>query len=654
MYIFVILCSLIISVYYGLVIGFMKVIPNTSSTVTTTYKSYYFAIFFLILQNISMVYIFLSYLGSGNIIAIKLYSWVNSGYLSISFGLLFDSLTNVMLVVVILISTIVHFFSFEYMAKDPHISRFISYLSLFTFFMLILITADNFLQLFFGWEGVGLCSYLLINFWYTRIQANKSALKALIVNRIGDFGLMFAIALIASNFKSVDYAIVFSLVPYFSKQTVVFFDCSFNLITLIAFFLFFSAIGKSAQIGLHVWLPDAMEGPTPVSALIHAATMVTAGVFLVIRSSVIFEYAPSILNFMTFMGALTAFFAATTAFFQNDIKKIIAYSTCSQLGYMFMACGTSNYIVSLYHLTNHAFFKALLFLCAGAIIHSMSNEQDLRKFGNLRLLMPLVYICFLIGSLSLMGFPYLSGFYSKDFLLEVLYLKGTNFSTFAYILGIMSAFLTTLYSYKLIYLVFFNDVNFSKTTLRDFHPPGKFVYFCLIFLSFASIFSGFLLKDIFIGFGSDFFSDSIFILPNNYISFEVEFIPFIIKFLPFFLSIIALLIFYVLYIYNHDIFFTYFTENNIVKSVNTFFFKKWYFDKLYNVFNLYILKKSYTIFIEIIDKGILEILGPDGLVKSIKAITYTIKNGYTTKLYNVFCFNLFFINCIFFYYEFFI
>ena len=314
-----------------------------------------------------------------------------------------------------IISTIVHIYASSYMAEDPHLSRFMAYLSLFTFFMFILVTGDNFIQLFLGWEGVGICSYLLINFWFTRIPANKSALKALIMNRVGDFGLLIGILLIFYFFCSVDFAIVFSLVPYFVGIHFNFLDFEIDLLSLISAFLFVGSIGKSAQLGLHTWLPDAMEGPTPVSALIHAATMVTAGVFLIIRCSPLFEYTSNILLFITILGSLTAFFASTIGVVQNDIKKVIAYSTCSQLGYMVFSCGLSVYNISFFHLINHAFFKALLFLASGIIIHALNNEQDMRKMGGFLKLLPYSYSIMLIGSLALTGFPFLSGFYSKDF-----------------------------------------------------------------------------------------------------------------------------------------------------------------------------------------------------------------------------------------------
>lgn len=334
-----------------------------------------------------------------------------------------------MLLVVTTISSCVHIYSISYMAEDPHIPRFMSLLSFFTFCMLLLITADNLLVLFVGWEGVGICSYLLINFWHTRVEANKSSIKAIIMNRFGDIGIILAICLSFFVFKSVNFATIFPLVPYFYGMSFIFLGHKFILLDLLCGFLFIGVIGKSAQIGLHTWLPDAMEGPTPVSALIHAATMVTAGVFLLIRCSPIFEFSPTILMLICLVGSLTTFFAATAGMLQHDIKKVIAFSTCSQLGYMVFACGLSAYNLSLFHLYTHAFFKALLFLSAGAIIHGLYNEQDIRRMGGLIYIMPLTYIFFLIGSLALIGFPFLSGFYSKDAILETafitLHIKGT-------------------------------------------------------------------------------------------------------------------------------------------------------------------------------------------------------------------------------------
>jgi proton-translocating NADH-quinone oxidoreductase chain L len=391
---------------------------------------------------------------------IKLLTWFNSEYLCANWGFQFDSLTVIMLIVVTFISSLVHLYSTEYMSHDPHLPRFMSYLSLFTFFMLILVTADNFIQLFVGWEGVGLCSYLLINFWFTRIQANKAAIKAMIVNRIGDFGLALGIFTIYITFNSVEYSTVFALVPLFEEDVLVFLNFETFLLTLIGILLFIGAVGKSAQLGLHTWLPDAMEGPTPVSALIHAATMVTAGVFLLARCSPIFEYTPNALFVVTLIGSMTAFFAATTGLLQNDLKRVIAYSTCSQLGYMMFACGVSNYSVGVFHLANHAFFKALLFLSSGLLI-AFYGDQDIRKYTKFGKLSPIISLFFILPNLSLCGFPFFSGGFSKELIIQNSKLNFLIDGNFVYNILLFSAGLTTFYSCKLLYILFYKKSSFS-------------------------------------------------------------------------------------------------------------------------------------------------------------------------------------------------
>ena len=400
-------------------------------------------------------------------------------------GLQFDSLTSTMLIVITSVSALVHIYSTGYMSGDPHIPRFMSYLSLFTFLMVVLVTSDNYIQLFIGWEGVGLCSYLLINFWLTRIKANKAAMKAMLINRVGDMGLVLAMLVIFQEFGTLEFSTIDSLLITETNK---------DKITIISLLLFLGAVGKSAQLGLHTWLPDAMEGPTPVSALIHAATMVTAGVFLIIRSGPLFEGSPLALTIVTILGALTAFFAATTGVVQNDLKKVVAYSTCSQLGYMVMVCGISNYSTSLFHLMNHAFFKALLFLSAGSVIHAVSDEQDMRKMGGLIKSIPLTYIMILIGSLSLMGFPYLTGFYSKDLILELTYDK--YYIAFAYWLGGFSALLTAFYSIRLVYLTFVTNTNSKREVLMGVHEPSFNITLPLVLLALGSVFAGYLAKDI--------------------------------------------------------------------------------------------------------------------------------------------------------------
>ena len=392
-----------------------------------------------------------------------IFEWIRSGEFIANWSINIDPLSSVMLVVVTSVSAIVHIYSIGYMSSDPHKPRFMSYLSLFTFAMLTLVASDNFLQLFFGWEGVGLCSYLLIGFWYKRETANNAAIKAFIVNRIGDFGLAIGIFLIFYFFGTINYNEVFTLTPEFKSETIDFLGVKINLITVICFSLFIGAMGKSAQFLLHTWLPDAMEGPTPVSALIHAATMVTAGVFLVVKCSPIYEYSTQALNFVAVVGMITAIFAASIALVQNDIKKIIAYSTCSQLGYMFFAAGVGAYQVAMFHLFTHAFFKALLFLGAGSVIHAFNDEQDIRNMGGVWKKIPMTCALMLIGTLALTGFPFLSGFYSKDAIIEYAYISGTKVGSYAAFIGIITAFLTSVYSWRL-FLKLFSEITKEKKT----------------------------------------------------------------------------------------------------------------------------------------------------------------------------------------------
>lgn len=564
---------------------------------------------------------------------INLGSWISSGTIQVDWGFMFDSLSVLMCVIVCFVSLLVHIFSVEYMSSDPHVPRFMSYLSLFTFFMLMLVTADNFIQMFFGWEGVGLASYLLINFWFTRLQANKAAIKAMVVNRIGDFFLLIGIILISIKFYSVDYASVFCLVPYFKNDYILFFNIPVHLLSLIGIFLFLGAIGKSAQLGLHTWLPDAMEGPTPVSALIHAATMVTAGVFLLVRTSYIFEYT-YILNIIVIFGALTTFFAATTGLAQNDIKKVIAYSTCSQLGYMMFACGLSHYSVGFFHLSNHAFFKALLFLSAGAVIHSINDEQDMRKMGGLKNLLPFSYSMFLIGSLALMGFPFLSGFYSKDLILEAAISKYTTTGYFSYFLGSFSAFFTSFYSTRLLYLTFLSKPNGYRKIICYAMESGLFICLALALLAFFSLFVGFFSKDFIVGLGSSFFDSAIFVNKNNFTTIDAEFLNTFFKLFPVLLSLFG----------SFSAFFIYFNYSNLLficktsllgRKIYTFLNKKWFFDKIYNeIFNQFFFKFSFSLSYKFMDKGIFEILGPTGLSSIVYSLSLNIHRLQTGSIYH--------------------
>nr|YP_008519367.1 NADH dehydrogenase subunit 5 [Microchloropsis salina]AGI48946.1 NADH dehydrogenase subunit 5 [Microchloropsis salina]AHX25028.1 NADH dehydrogenase subunit 5 [Microchloropsis salina] len=556
---------------------------------------------------------------------LQIMPWFDSELFSFAWGFQFDSLTAVMLIVVTFISFLVHLYSTEYMSHDPHLPRFMSYLSLFTFFMLILVTADNFIQMFVGWEGVGLCSYLLINFWFTRIQANKAAIKAMFMNRIGDFGLALGIFCIFVTFGAVDYSTIFTLAPYFLSDTINFLNIDFNLLDLVGILLFIGAVGKSAQLGLHTWLPDAMEGPTPVSALIHAATMVTAGVFLIARCSPLYEYAPGALSVITIIGAMTAFFAASTGLLQNDMKKVIAYSTCSQLGYMIFACGLSNYHVGVFHLANHAFFKALLFLGAGCVIHAVGDEQDMRKLGGLSKIMPFTYGMMLIGSFSLMGFPFLTGFYSKDVILEVAYGKYSTPGHFAYVLGSLSAFLTAFYSVRLLYLTFLSKPNGYRVLILNAHEAPWRMALPLLILVIPSIFIGYLTKDMIIGLGTNFWQGSIYIQPKNFNIVDAEHIPQAAKLLPVCLSILGALTSFILYFYGSQSLFLFKTSPLGLKFY-TFLNRKWFFDKIYNeIIGQFFLSAAYNLTYKQIDRGLIESLGPFGLTRLVSKIALNLK-----------------------------
>ena len=562
---------------------------------------------------------------------ITLSPWIIAGSFKLYWDFIFDSLTATMLVVVLTISTVVHIYSISYMAHDPHINRFMSYLSLFTFFMIVLVTANNYIQMFVGWEGVGLCSYLLINFWYTRIQANKAAIKAMLVNRVGDINIIFAIVTIFYVFKSVDYSTVFALAYNYVNSTINIFNFDISVLDLICIFIFIGAVGKSAQVGLHVWLPDAMEGPTPVSALIHAATMVTAGVFVICRSSFIFEYAPTALIIVTIVGAITAFYSASIGLVQNDLKKVIAYSTCSQLGYMVFACGISGYNVSMYHLANHAFFKALLFLSAGSVIHSMHDEQDMRKMGGLLKILPFTYAMFLIGSFALLGVPFLSGYYSKDLILELSFATYSISGHFAYILGTLAAFFTAFYSVRLLILTFITKTNAYKQVINKAHDAPLLLGLPLFILSIFSIFVGYFTKDMAVGLGSTFWGNSLNIIFENNNLIDAEFLPFVIKILPIVSATLGLIL--ACYIY------TYLTKylnnlinNNLFRNIYLFLNKKWFMDKLYSeVIYQKILFISYNPLYAVFDKGIYNILGPrllNDILEKLSKNTAEIQTGF--------------------------
>ena len=540
-------------------------------------------------------------------------TWISSGSLEVNWSMKIDSLSAVMLVVVTSVSALVHIYSIGYMSHDPHKPRFMAYLSLFTFAMLMLVTADNFIQLFFGWEGVGLCSYFLIGFWFKKESANKAAIKAFVVNRVGDFGFALGIFLIFYIFGTVNYSEVFAKIPNIIDKDLVFLGITFNAVDLICLLLFIGAMGKSAQILLHTWLPDAMEGPTPVSALIHAATMVTAGVFLVVRCSPIYEYSDLALNIITIVGMSTAFFAATVALVQNDIKKIIAYSTCSQLGYMFFATGVGAYHVAMFHLFTHAFFKALLFLGSGSVIHAFKDEQNINNMGGVWKKLPYTYSLMIIGTLALTGFPFLSGFYSKDAIIEFAYLRGNTTGYYAAGIGIFTAFLTSIYSWRLIFKTFHGEYNNKEIKIDETHESPIVMLIPLILLSIGAIFAGFLFKELFIGYEglNNFWRDSIFFLKPL----STDHPPLWFLLLTPTLVILSIPLAYYLFLKNRNL-----PERlaSINKPLYQFLLNKWYFDELYDVLFVKPSKKLGLFLWKFFDLKIIDGFGPDGISSMIK------------------------------------
>ena len=540
-------------------------------------------------------------------------TWINSGSLNVNWSVNIDPLSAVMLVVVTLVSALVHIYSIGYMSHDPHKSRFMSYLSLFTFAMLTLVTSDNFIQLFFGWEGVGLCSYFLIGFWYKKESANAAAIKAFVVNRVGDFGFALGIFLIFYLFGTVNYDEVFQQIPNITEKNLVFLGVGVNAVDLICLLLFIGAMGKSAQFFLHTWLPDAMEGPTPVSALIHAATMVTAGVFLVVRCSPIYEYSELALSVITVIGMVTAIFAASVALVQTDIKKIIAYSTCSQLGYMFFAAGVGAYNVAMFHLFTHAFFKALLFLGSGSVIHSFKDEQDINLMGGVWKKLPYTYALMIVGTLALTGFPFLSGFYSKDAIIEFAYLRGNSVGMYAAYVGIFTAFLTSIYSWRLIFKTFHGSYNNSNVKIESMHESPPVMLIPLVILSIGAIFAGMVFKDLFIGHSNSyaFWSSSIkFLEPLS-----TEHPPTWFLFLTPVLVVLSIPLSFYLFIKNKSV------VDEIVrinKPLYIFLQKKWYFDELYDYIFIRPSKKIGYFLWKQIDGSVIDKFGPDGISKIIK------------------------------------
>ena len=536
-------------------------------------------------------------------------TWIHVGTFEVDWTLRIDPLSAIMMFVVSTVSTLIHIYSIGYMAHDPHIPRFMAYLSLFTFFMLALVTADNFLQLFFGWEGVGLVSYLLIGFWYTKPSACSAAIKAFLVNRVGDVGFALGIAGVYLVFDSIEFDVVFARAAEFADYTIIMFGTEIHALTLVTFLLFVGAMGKSAQLGLHTWLPDAMEGPTPVSALIHAATMVTAGVFLVARCSPLFEFAPWTLGFVTFIGASTAFFAATIGLVQNDIKRVIAYSTCSQLGYMFFACGVGAYSVGIFHLYTHAFFKALLFLSAGSVIHAMSDEQDMRNMGGIWRKIPITYAMMWIGSLALAGMPIFAGFYSKDLILEVAWASHGPFAGYAFWLGIIAAVLTAFYSWRLLFMTFHGKPRASDKVMSHVHESPPVMTVPLGLLAVGAVFAGIFGLPM-VHEDMAFWGGSISMPIGHNIIEEAHHVSFLIKVLPILAGLIGIGVAYLFYMKNPEL------PGELAAKVGglyRFLLNKWYVDELYEFLFVRPAKRLGQNFWQAGDVGIIDQYGPNGV-----------------------------------------
>ncbi|MEP0070286.1 NADH-quinone oxidoreductase subunit L [Pyruvatibacter sp.] len=556
--------------------------------------------------------------------------WIDSGALEVDWMIRVDFLTAVMLVVVTSVSSLVHVYSIGYMSHDPHRARFFAYLSLFTFAMLMLVTANNFVQLFFGWEGVGLASYLLIGFWYKKPSANAAAMKAFVVNRVGDFGLILGLAGIFMVFGSLDFDTVFELVPTVAGQTFHFAGMQLDIMTTICLLLFMGAMGKSAQFLLHTWLPDAMEGPTPVSALIHAATMVTAGVFLVARTSPMFEFAPDALWVVTLVGATTAFFAATVGLVQNDIKRVIAYSTCSQLGYMFVALGLGAYQIAIFHLFTHAFFKALLFLGSGSVIHAMSDEQDMRKMGGLYKMIPGTWIMMIIGTLGLTGFPYLAGYFSKDAIIEAAYMANTELAGYAFAMTVIAALMTSFYSWRLIFMTFHGESRASNDVISHVHESPWVMLIPLIVLSIGTVLAGFPFTEFFIGHHQDEFWNGV-VLNQTDIMETFHNAPAWVVWSPFVMMALGFATAWLFYIARPDI------PKNLAREqqpLYQFLLNKWYFDELYNLIFVrpamwlgnFLWKRG--------DGFVIDGFGPNGIAARVMDITRNVVKLQTGYVYH--------------------
>jgi NADH-quinone oxidoreductase subunit L len=526
------------------------------------------------------IFVFRDILATDEIRVIPLVNWIVAGGVDVTWSIRLDTLSGVMIVVVTAVSSMVHVYSIGYMAHDPSIPRFMSYLSLFTFAMLALVTSNDFVQLFFGWEGVGLMSYLLIGFWYDRPSANAAAIKAFIVNRVGDFGFALGIFAVFMIFGTLDFGAVFGTAPKVVGTSMEFLGWQVDALTLACILLFIGAMGKSAQIPLHTWLPDAMEGPTPVSALIHAATMVTAGVFMVCRLSPMFEYAPTALAVVGVIGGTTAMFAASIGMVQNDIKRVVAWSTCSQLGYMFAAAAVSAYAAAIFHLFTHAFFKGLLFLCSGSVIHAMGGEQDMRRMGGLWRKIPVTYVTMWVGALSLSAIPFFSGYFSKDTILDAAWAAGTPVGRYAWVLGTVAAFMTAFYISRVMFMTFHGEPRADEETMHHAHESPWVMLVPLIVLATGAAFFGYLGSDFFVGDErTGFWKNAILVLPQHDSLAAAENNPSIIRHLPLLVGVLGIAVAYVLYIVDTGI------PARLAarwRALYLFLLNRWYFDELYD------------------------------------------------------------------------
>jgi NADH-quinone oxidoreductase subunit L len=640
--VFLPLLGFLIAGIFGRMIG-----PRPSEVVTTS--------LLFVSAVLSWIAFFQIGFSQAPIIVAVLGNWFTSGALAVDWALRIDTLTVVMLVVVTTVSSVVHLYSIGYMAEDPSRPRFFAYLSLFTFAMLMLVTADNLVQLFFGWEGVGLASYLLIGFWYERPSANAAAIKAFVVNRVGDFGFALGIFLIFALTGSVAFDTIFAAAPGLANKTIHVFGLDVDAMTITCLLLFMGAMGKSAQFLLHTWLPDAMEGPTPVSALIHAATMVTAGVFMVARLSPLFEQAPAALAFVTVIGATTAFFAATIGLVQNDIKRVIAYSTCSQLGYMFVGLGVGGYSLGIFHLFTHAFFKALLFLGAGSVITAMHHEQDMRRMGGLRKVIPVTFWMMIIGTLALTGFPFTAGYYSKDAIIEAAYAASAEHpaALYGFLMTVIAAALTSFYSWRLIFMTFFgeraahvaaghgHDEAHAAAAHADHehghgeHEPKEspaVMLISLAVLAIGALAAGLVFKNTFVGEGyAAFWKGALFQAGTNHVLANMEDVPLLVSLLPTLMMLGGALLAIYMYLVAPE------TPRQLAQSnpiLYNFLLNKWYFDEIYD----FIFVRPAFWIGRLLWKGgdgrIIDGIGPDGVAARVIDITTQVVKLQTGYVYH--------------------